>query len=337
MFSVVIPLFNNRTTIARAVRSVLAQRGPEFELIVVDDGSTDGGLEALSGFADSRLRTIRQDNAGAGAARDAGVAAAKHDWAAFLDADDFWLEGHLEELDAVRAACPEAGLIGTAAAAAAPGAAEVFVADGPSDIRLIRYLAAVGRGERTFGASSAAVRKAAWRAVGGFSRSLEGPDREFWARLSLAWPVAVSSRVTAVYVRAAGSDSDRARARKFGRPPQSLADLSYSVAMLTELYGALPPHVQAEVDLFAIRYLDYRLREAIASGDLATLRALRRLYPAPPPLEHRLLLAAARLPDRLALGVYRVGLAAKAAGRRLYGRRGAGRGRWIRIPEPERG
>ena len=336
MFSVVIPLFNNRETIGRAVRSVLAQRGPGLELIVVDDGSADDSLAALAGVSDPRLRTIRQENGGAGAARDTGIAAAAHPWVALLDADDFWLDGHLEELDAIRRAHPDAGLIGTASAHAAPGAAEVFVADRPSDIREIRYLAAVGRGERTFGASSAAVRKEAWRAVGGFSRSQEGPDSEFWARLSLAWPVAVSSRVTAVYVRATGSDSDRARARKFGRPPQSLADLCFALEMLTERYGALPPQVQAEVDLFALRYLDFRLREAIASGDLLTLRALRRLYPAPPPLEHRLLLAAAHLPDRLALGTYRFGLAAKAAARRLA-RRELGPGGWIPIPEPERG
>ena len=334
MFSVVIPVFNNRDTLARAVCSVLAQQGPGLELIVVDDGSTDGSIDVLAGIADPRLRTLRQRNAGAGAARNAGIAAAAHEWVALLDADDFWLQGHLAELDTIRRAHPEAGLIGTASAAVTADAARVFVPHRRPDIRRIRYLAAVGRGERTFGANSAAVRREAWRAVDGFSRSQDGPDSEFWARMSLSWPVAVSSRVTSVYVRAAGSDSDRARTRRMGRPAARLADLSYALAMLMERYDRLEPPVRAEIDLYATRYLDFRLREAVAAADLATLRALRPLYPLPPPLEHRLLLGAARLPDPLARAAYGIGLRVKAAVRRLRSVRKGEAGAWVPVPSP---
>ena len=321
MFSVVIPVFNNRKTLARAVRSVLSQQGPGLELIVVDDGSSDGSLDALAAISDPRLRTLRQDNGGAGAARNAGIAAAVHEWVALLDADDLWLPGHLEELDAVRRAVPEAGLIGTACATAPPGAAEALVPRREGRIGPIRYFAAVGRGERPFGASSAAVRKEAWQAVGGFSTSRDGPDSEFWVRLAFAWPVATSTRVTAIYAMAVQSDSDRARRRRFGNPPASLAGLTPGVARALEHYPQADAALRRDIDLYVLRYLDFRLRQSIALGDLVTLRALRRLYPAPPPLEHRLLLALAALPDRLALAAYRAALAAKAAARRLSVRR----------------
>jgi glycosyltransferase involved in cell wall biosynthesis len=310
MFSVVIPVFNGRRTLERTVFSVLRQQGPKLELIVVDDGSTDGSLDVLDSIYDPRLRTIRQANAGAGAARNAGIAAAEHEWVALLDADDIWLDGHLAELDAIRRTYPAAGLIGTVDARAPPGAARVFIPRRASRIRTVRYLAAVGRGEALFGASSAAVRKEAWRKAGGFSTSREGPDSEFWARLSLSEPVAVSSRVTAIYVRMVRSDSDQARARRFGKPPQGLADLSHSVRMLMDRYAGADSALRLDIDRYATRYLDYRLREAVVDGDLSSLRALRPLYPSRRPAGHRLVLAAARLPDRFARLASRLGVSA---------------------------
>src|ERR1051325_11534551 len=114
MFSVVVPLWNNRATVRETVASALAQHFADFELIVVDDGSTDGSVETLAGMDDPRLRIVRQANAGPGPARNAGIAAARADWIAFLDADDLWLPDHLAELDRVRTRFPDAGLIGTA-------------------------------------------------------------------------------------------------------------------------------------------------------------------------------------------------------------------------------
>jgi GT2 family glycosyltransferase len=101
--SVVIPLYNKAATVERSVRSVLAQTMPDFELIVVDDGSSDRGPDLVAAMTDPRIRLIRQANTGPGGARNRGLAAAEGELAAFLDADDEWFPTYLErQLAALR-------------------------------------------------------------------------------------------------------------------------------------------------------------------------------------------------------------------------------------------
>lgn len=98
--SVVTPAYNNAGTIARALASIAAQSVRPREVIVVDDGSTDGTAEVVQSMACAmegvRLRLFRQQNNGAGAARNRAVAVATGTWLAFLDADDEWLPAKLE-------------------------------------------------------------------------------------------------------------------------------------------------------------------------------------------------------------------------------------------------
>jgi glycosyltransferase involved in cell wall biosynthesis len=86
-FAVVVPTYNREATLARAMESVLQQRGDDFELIVVDDGSTDTTGAVINGFGD-RVRSLLQANRGVSAARNAGVAATSAPWIIFLDSDD---------------------------------------------------------------------------------------------------------------------------------------------------------------------------------------------------------------------------------------------------------
>ncbi len=93
--SVVIPAYNSAEHVGRAVDSVLGQSLAVDEIIVVDDGSTDSTADVVAGFGD-KVKYIRQDNAGAGAARNAGIEAATSEWIAFLDSDDEWLSEKIQ-------------------------------------------------------------------------------------------------------------------------------------------------------------------------------------------------------------------------------------------------
>ena len=94
----VIPAYNREGSIERAVRSALDQTVPPQEIIVVDDGSTDGTQSVVAAFGSS-VRCITQENAGCASARNRGVHEAQSEWVAFLDSDDYWTPHHLEKME----------------------------------------------------------------------------------------------------------------------------------------------------------------------------------------------------------------------------------------------
>jgi len=95
--SIIIPLYNKAPYVRRALDSIAAQTFADFEAIVVDDGSTDDSAAIVENYSDARFRLIRQSNAGPGAARNMGIAQARGEFIAFLDADDEWLPHYLYE------------------------------------------------------------------------------------------------------------------------------------------------------------------------------------------------------------------------------------------------
>lgn len=97
-FSVVIPLYNKEKYISRAINSVLKQTHPQFELIIVNDGSTDNGESVVKSFNDIRIRYLEQENFGVSAARNKGIRLAEYNFVALLDADDEWEPNFLKEI-----------------------------------------------------------------------------------------------------------------------------------------------------------------------------------------------------------------------------------------------
>lgn len=115
MISVIIPLYNKAHTIVNTLTTVLNQTYQDFEIIIVNDGSTDNSVETINTyFCDSRIHIINQDNAGVSVARNRGVEVSKGDWIAFLDADDEWLPQYLETLLGALNRYPQANMIGCA-------------------------------------------------------------------------------------------------------------------------------------------------------------------------------------------------------------------------------
>ena len=106
-FSVVVPLYNKEQHIARCIKSIMDQTFPDFELIVVNDGSTDGSMDIVAGFEDERLQCIHTENQGVSAARNRGIAEATSKYIALLDADDYWLPQHLESCHEIINAWPQ--------------------------------------------------------------------------------------------------------------------------------------------------------------------------------------------------------------------------------------
>lgn len=111
LVSVIVPAYNAEATIAAAIESILGQTYRDFEVIVVDDGSTDKTPEIVASLQDERVHYIYQQNAERAVARNRGIAEAKGEYLAFLDADDQWLERKLEKQLALFENNQEIGLV----------------------------------------------------------------------------------------------------------------------------------------------------------------------------------------------------------------------------------
>jgi glycosyltransferase involved in cell wall biosynthesis len=204
-FSVVIPLYNKEQYIARAIRSVLGQTIPTFELIVVDDGSSDNSVEVVKRFSDSRIQLIQQEHAGVSAARNRGVAHASYDYIAFLDADDQWKPKFLATIQALSEEFPLAGLymtsyklVGSTDHSIAPRYPQL-----PKQGVVDEYFCIVDQHE-TIGliSSSVCVPKRVFAQIGGFQEGLHfAEDAFFWLKIALHYDVVFSDAVMSIVHR----------------------------------------------------------------------------------------------------------------------------------------
>jgi hypothetical protein len=205
--SVVIPSYQRRASISTAIETVLRQDQPPEEVIVVDDGSTDGSADAVRERFGQAVTVIERSNGGPSAARNTGIAAATGDVVAFIDSDNRWLPHHLTLIRAMLRAHPESVLVSTQRsyrfgneriedALSRDVAREVIV--GPLAVGLM---------------TSMAARRVALVASGGFEEGMRyGEDVDLMLRLSLAGPFTMM-RARTFEVARPSSDSLSARGR----------------------------------------------------------------------------------------------------------------------------
>lgn len=199
--SVVIPLYNKAPWVMRALHSVAGQTHPDFECLVVNDGSTDDGGALVAEFArkDSRFRLINQANAGVSAARNTGWRAAQNDWIAFLDADDEWHPHFLRTVLAVaRPAAANLGIIGTNFACDHTQQKQAVAQ--PTGIIKNYFEDRFRRGDHILSCSTVAIRRQALAEVNGFNPQMAlYEDIYTWIRIALRYDIYFIDVVLASY------------------------------------------------------------------------------------------------------------------------------------------
>lgn len=205
--SVVIPAYNAAWCIRRAIDSVLAQSFRDFELIVVDDGSTDGTAAVLAAYGDA-VRVVAKPNGGLSSARNAGIAAARGEYVAFLDADDWWLPAKLERQVAMMRSRPALVFCSTAARTETPsgeplGQWRCGCTTGPALESIFAANAFVA------GSGSAVLaRRDALARAGGFDEALPSlEDIDMWIRLATLGGYACVDEVLVGILKRSGSMS----------------------------------------------------------------------------------------------------------------------------------
>ncbi len=204
--SIVMPLYNKAGQVLETIASVRAQTVSDWELVVVDDGSTDGGPALVRDLQDARIRVVSQANAGVSAARNRGIELARADLIAFLDADDLWLPGFLAAIMALQADFPEARWFATGyeirpvQGAAYASRLRGLWADFSRGI-LPDYFNVASASDPPVWSSATAVRRDPIQAIGGFPLGIgSGEDLLTWARLAVRHPLAYDARPLAVFV-----------------------------------------------------------------------------------------------------------------------------------------
>lgn len=199
MFSIIIPLYNKELSIEKTLSSVLDQTYSNFEVIIVNDGSTDNSIKVLEKFSDNRLRIIHQENKGVSSARNNGVKKAVFDWIAFIDGDDLWRKNHLEQLFQMIKSYPSESVFATSFAYS--DNREILSNNSSKNptYKIVRYFedAII---EPVLWTGIVLVKNSAFIEAGGFNEELNrGEDLDLWARIAKRFSIIKSREITAIY------------------------------------------------------------------------------------------------------------------------------------------
>lgn len=202
VFSVIIPLYNKENFIEDTLHSILNQTFSDYELIIVNDSSTDNSEEKVLQFTDSRIRYFFKENGGVSSARNYGISVAQAEYITFIDADDYWYPNFLEEMflninqfknEKVFAAAFEIETLKKIIPA-------VYSIKKSSDSQIINYFEASQK-ESAIWSSCVIFHKSVFEKIGDFDINLKsGQDTDLWVRIGLVYPIVFSWKILARYV-----------------------------------------------------------------------------------------------------------------------------------------
>jgi glycosyltransferase involved in cell wall biosynthesis len=209
--SVVIPAYNAERTILETIASVQQQTFTDFEMILINDGSTDQTLELVQSIEDERLKIFSYENGGLCVARNRGISHASGEFIAFLDADDLWTSDKLERQIAALQQSPEAGVayswtyfMDEQGKTFFPGVPLFFDGNVQANLLANNFLAS---------GSNPLIRRQAIESVGEFDPTCSGcADWDYWLRLSACWSFVVVPNHQIFYRQSSSSMSSKVQA-----------------------------------------------------------------------------------------------------------------------------
>jgi glycosyltransferase involved in cell wall biosynthesis len=266
MFSVIIPLYNKASHIEKAILSIAAQTFNNFEMIIIDDGSTDESFSKAKEITQSlsssikSWRVLTQKNCGVSTTRNTGVKLAKYDYIAFLDADDWWAPDYLESMKLLVEKYPEAGIFASSyykvkygkTIPAGIGVDESFQ-DG-----VINYFQVYAKTLwMPIWTGATIINKDVFEKLNGFNPMLKlGEDFDLWARIAANYPVAFLNKPLAYYNQDVDVN-ERAVGVRLYKPHEHMLFSTYNQKLISNsdflflyerlaLYGLLPYYLKGE-------------------------------------------------------------------------------------------
>ena len=217
MISIVIPLYNKEKYISDTLRSVFGQSFQDFEVVIVDDGSTDGSAAVVRSYDDPRIRLIEQANGGVSAARNRGIAEARGEYIAFLDADDEWKPDYLATQHSLAVKYPQCSVFAVnyefrdTQGRTTPTIIRKLPFAGEDGV-LTNYFEVASCSHPPICSISIMVRKSAMESIGGFPVGIKsGEDLLTWARLAARYEIAYARTSKCIYNIMTASNDARDR------------------------------------------------------------------------------------------------------------------------------
>ena len=205
-FSIIIPLYNKERHVERCLNSVFDQTCQNFEIILVDDGSTDKSIDIVNKISKEHpIRIFHQDNGGVSSARNNGIRQAKYDYIAFLDSDDAWKPLFLENILMLIAKFPDAGVFATDYdIIRKEGRMHIpthkCIPNDQNEVLIPNYFRSMIFGDPMITSSSVCIKKSTFNTVGIFPEEEKlGEDKDMWSRIALVYPIAFSWYIGATY------------------------------------------------------------------------------------------------------------------------------------------